>query len=184
MKRDASVVLDRDYPMTRRQVRVLAVGLAVMVGIGLALFGGLIPGLKPNYQEPTVVVVAGHEYFVEIVPLHVPFLTNTSAPWNVSFRNVSFELQLANWYSNTGGWVEGIGTESNGTHYPFVLGEVFPNGTRATLYVSPDSVFGASYLGGWLGGVVIHLLVETTYGPSIGPPNALTSRCVPVAGYG
>jgi hypothetical protein len=152
--------------MTRLQARVLVIGLVVMIAIGIALFGGYIPGLKPNYSAPDIRLVDGHRYYALVTPLHYPGFTNISAPWNVSFRNVTFELQCVNWYSSTGGIVVATGTESNGTHYAFVMGQTLPNGTRSTLYLSPDRVFGASYPGGWFGGIAITLLVATSYLPN------------------
>jgi hypothetical protein len=153
------MVIDQDFPMTRQQMRVMAVGLAVMAAVGIALFGGFIPGLKPNFSQPTVDAVDGHLYYVEPTLLHYPALGNTSQPWNVTFHNVTFVLEVTGWYYLTGGIVAGTGTEPNGTHYSFALGE-FPNGSRPTLYISPDHAFGVDWTGGWLGPVAALLLVE------------------------
>jgi hypothetical protein len=157
------MVLDRDYPMTRTQVRILLVGLAVMAVIGVALFGGYLPGIKPNLSGPAIATVDGRQYYTEATPLKIPFLANSTPPWNVSFRNVTFELSLSDWYSATGGIVRGNGTEASGTRYPFELGELFANGSRAQLYLSPDGVFGVGWGGGWLGGFSAELLVSTSY---------------------
>ncbi len=152
--------------MTPTQLRVLAIGLGVMAVVGIALFGGLIPGLRPNYSAPATTVIAGHLYYVESSPLLAPFLSNATAPWNVTFHNVTFELRLTNWYSVTGGIVHGNGTEANGIRYAFTLGERLSNGSRPALFVSPDSVFAAEWLGGWLGGSSIGLMVEVSYAPA------------------
>jgi hypothetical protein len=154
------MVLERDYPMTRTQVRVLVVGLAVMAAFGIALFGGFIPGEKPNYAQPTIDTINGHRYYVEPTLLHYPVTVgaNSSAPWNVTFHNVTFELEVTGWYYLTGGIIQGTGVEPNGTHYSFALG-VLPNGSRPTLYLSPDGVFGAEWTGGWFGPVTMLLLV-------------------------
>lgn len=157
------MVLDRDYPMTRTQVRILFVGLVIMVAIGIALFGGYLPGIKPNLSGPAIAMVNGHPYYTEASPLKIPFLTNSTPPWNVSFRNVTFELSLSDWYSATGGIVRGTGSEVNGTRYSFELGELLANGSRAQLYLSPDGVFGVGWGGGWLGGFTAELLVSTSY---------------------
>jgi len=160
------MVLERDYPMTGLQRKVLVVGLVVMSAIGIALFGGLIPGVKPNYTAPAIVSVGGHLYYAEPTLLHYPVASNATSPWNVTFHNVTFQLAMTGWYYLTGGIVRGTGSEPNGTHYPFVLG-VLPNGSRPTLYLSPDGVFGAAWAGGWLGPVTVTLLVEVpTSGPS------------------
>jgi hypothetical protein len=150
------MVLDRDFPMTDLQRRVLVVGLVVMLAIGIALFGGFIPGLKPNYSEPTIDTVNGHRYYVEPSLLHIPFLSNSSSPWSVAFHGVAFQLQMTSWSFFTGGIIQGTGTEPNGTHYSFALG-LFPNETRTTLYLSPDKFFGADWSSGSLS---VLLLVE------------------------
>jgi hypothetical protein len=161
------MVLDRDYPTTPLQRRVLAIGLVVMIAIGIALFGGFLPGVKPNFSPPSTTTLNGHEYFVEATALHGPLFSNSSAPWNVTFHNVTFELRLTNWYSLWGGIVHFNGTEANGTRYMFALGQVLPNGSRAMLYVSPDSVFAAWWLGGLLAGPSVQLLVEVSYSENL-----------------
>jgi|GEM_PF-635008 len=164
------MVLDRDFPMSSVQKRALVGGIVVMLVIGVALFGGLVPGLKPNYSAPSVTTWNGHEYYLEPTVLHIPLLVNSSAPWNVTFHAVTFELRLTNWYSFTGGIVHVNGTEANGSRYSFALGQMLPNGSRAMLYISPDSVFGVWFTGGWLGGIVVQLLVELSYtGNGTGP---------------
>ncbi len=163
----ALVGIAEEFSLTRRQVRVLAVGLAVMAAVGVALFGGLIPGLAPNYSAPLVTTIAGHQYDELVVPLHPPPTSNAGPVWNVSFRNVTFELQLTDWYSSAGGIVLGKGIELDGSNYSFELGQMYPNGSRTMLYVSPDAIFGASFVGGWIGGLTLTLLVQSSY-PSLG----------------
>lgn len=158
------MVMDRDFPMSALQKKVLVVGLAVMAVFGLALFGGFIPGIKPNYSEPTIDLVDGHLYYVEASGLHFPFLTNSTSPWNVTFHNVSFQLEMTGWFYFTGGILQGTGTEPNGTHYSFVLGQL-PNGSRPELYISPDRVFGADWGGDWFGSLSVLLLVEVPPSP-------------------
>lgn len=163
--RSEPMVMDRDFPMTRLQWRVLVVGLVVLAAVGIALFGGFIPGLKPNYSQAAIVTVDGRSYYVEPSPLHYPILTNSTSPWNVTFHNVSFQFEMTGWFYFTGGILQGTGTELNGTHYSFVLG-LLPNGSRPTLYLSPDGVFGANWAGGWFGSISVVLLVEVS--PSVG----------------
>jgi hypothetical protein len=152
--------MDKDVPMTPRDVKFLIVGLAVMVVVGIALFGGLLPGIHPNYTAPLVVTYQGHQFYAEVTPLHIPIFVNNSSPWNVTFRNVTFEIWLTNWYSGTGGIVNGIGTEMNGTSSPFSLGSQLPNGSRLTVYVAPDYGWGAAWTGGAFGGFAVQLLVK------------------------
>lgn len=157
------MVLDHDVPMTPLERRILVVGLVVMAVFGIALFGGVIPGLRPNYSVSDVAILGGHSYFVGSTPLHVPTLGNSTPPWNVSFHNVTFGLWLTNWNSLRGGEVHGNGTERNGTDYAFTLGEILPNGTRTELFLSPDRVFAVSWAGGWFGGPEVELWVLQAY---------------------
>lgn len=145
--------------MGRREAKILVVGLVAMAVFGVALFGGYLPGLKPNYTAPGVVTLNGQAYYVQYTALKIPFFANTTAPWNESFRNVTFTLWLTDWYSIPGGIVHGIGTEANGSAHGFTLGTA-SNGTRPVLYMSPDGEWGAAWTGGWFGGLVIQLLVK------------------------
>ncbi|HYA57714.1 MAG TPA: hypothetical protein VEH57_04520 [Thermoplasmata archaeon] len=131
-------MMDRDYPMTRGQQKVLAVGLLVMVLIGVALFAGLIPGLKPNYNAPSVVTYDGREYYyaTERVPLP-PILSNSSTPERLVFHNVTFWVWVSHWYSLTPGVLEGNVTLTNGSTYSFMLGGPPMLPTWVTSYVSP-----------------------------------------------
>jgi hypothetical protein len=152
-------VMDGDYPITRRQVKLLVVGLAVMAVAGGALFGGFLPGLHPTFGSD-LITLQGHQFYEQSTPLHVPFLVNTSSPWNVSYRNVTFQFWLTNWYSVSGGVVHGIGTEVNGSSHGFVLGIASLNGSRQTLYLAPDFDWGVWWAGGLLGGFSVTLLVK------------------------
>ena len=129
--------LDRDYPMSRTQVRVLVAGLVAMAITGGLLFGGAIPGLKPNYAEPTTITVDGEAYHYTTVELQPPNLfTNSTPPQLFQFQNVSFYLWVTNWGSLTGGLVRGNGTEPNGTCSNFVLGQSTDPPVNSNLYIS------------------------------------------------
>lgn len=155
------MVLDQDFPISRRQAQITVVGLVVMAVSGILLFGGFLPGLHPDFSAPAIVTLDGHSYYIEPTVLQVPLPVGTSSgPWNVTFHNVTFTLWLTGWYSGPGGIVHGIGTEPNGTAYPFSLGGYAANGTRANLFLSPDSAFGCAWTGGPFGGVTAQLLVE------------------------
>ncbi len=154
--------MDKDFPMTAAQAKALIVGLLVMGGFGVALFGGAIPGLKPNFTEPNVVTVDGGSYFDTTFAVANPlFPLNHSAPQSVLFHNVSFVFWVTNWYAFTGGLVHGNGTEPNGTTYSFVLGESPIPPVNTTLFFSPDRFFGASWPGGPLAGNEVELLVRS-----------------------
>jgi len=152
--------MDRDFPMTGVQAKALIVGLVVMAAFGAALFGGAIPGLKPNYSGEDVAVLDGQRYYFTIVTVGTagPFL-NYSLPQSFAFENVTFTLWLSNWDEFTGGLVHGNGSEPNGTVYSFLLGDSSP-ATNGTLFVSPDREFGVYWPGGPFGGVWVHLYVR------------------------
>lgn len=154
---------DHDYPMTRTQVRVLVVGLLVMAVFGAALFGGAIPGLTPNYAPPSFLELDGQPYYyttVTVAPL-LPLGTSTP-PAYFPFHNVTFAIWISDWYSLTGGMVNGNGTELNGTVYSFALGVSVHPPSNVTLFVSPDHVFAVYWGGGVFGGNSVRLMVRAT----------------------
>jgi hypothetical protein len=153
--------MDRDFPMTAAQAKVLIVGLVVMAAFGAALFGGFIPGLKPNYSAPNILVLNGERfYFTTVFPATPFFPGNSTLPQSFTFHNVSFALWVSNWYSPNGGLVHGNGTELNGTVYSFVLGFSTIPPLNATQFISPDRVFAVSWPGGILGGPGVRLMVH------------------------
>ncbi len=153
--------MDRDFPITGTQAKVLLVGLVVMAAFGAALFGGAIPGLKPNYSAPNILVLDGGRYYFTTFFLTMPlFPVNHTSPESTSFHNVSFSLWLTNWYTLSGGIVHGNGTEPNGTVYSFALGDSFAPPVNTTLFVSPDNLFAVYWPGGLLGGPGARLMVH------------------------
>ena len=153
--------IDQDFPMSSAQVKVLIVGLLVMGGFGAALFGGVIPGLKPNYATPSITTLDGEPYYYTTVALNWPgALSNSTAPQPFAFHNVSFWLWVTNWGAPTGMFVHGNGTEPNGTTFSFVLGESVAPAGNATLYISPDHVFAVAYRGGVFAGPWVQLMVR------------------------
>jgi len=153
--------LDRDYPLSRTQGRVLLVGLVVMMAFGAALFGGLIPGLKPNYAPPSTITVDGEPYYYTYVVLNFPAIfSNHTSPQSFAFHNVSFLLWVTNWYDPSGGLVHGNGTEPNGSVYSFVLGRSSIPPLNVSLYISPDRLFAVYWSAGVLGGPWVTLMVR------------------------
>lgn len=147
--------------MSRTQVKVLIVGLVVMGVFGVALFGGVLPGLKPNYSFPATVSVDGEPYYYTSVALNWPgFLSNFTAPQPYIFHNVSFWLWMTNWGAPMGALVHGNGTEPNGTVSSFVLGESVVPPVNTTFYLSPDRAFAVSWSGGLFGGPWVRLMVR------------------------
>jgi hypothetical protein len=153
--------IDRDFPMTGTQAKALIVGLLVMGAFGAALFGGAIPGLKPTYSEPKVVVVDGEPYDFTTVSLTTPTLPlDYTSPQSFALHNVTFALWVSNWFSLSGGLVHGNGTEANGTVYSFILGESTSPPVNATLFVSSDRGFAVYWPGGPLSGSSVTLMVH------------------------
>lgn len=152
--------IDRDFPMTRTQGRALFLGIVVWAVVGVLLFGGFLTGVKPTLSLNGLATIGDESYHLEYSPLQTPLFTNSTSPWNVTFYNVTFQLWLTDWYSMTGGVLNGVGTEPNGTAYAFVLGAPLPNGTRATFFLSPDQVFGVGWAGGWFSQAFAQLYVR------------------------
>jgi hypothetical protein len=131
----------------REQKAVLAV-LVVGGIVGIALFSGLVPGLRPNYSLPSTVLLDGKSYYWEdvAVPYPIPPL-NYSEPVRTVFHNVTFYLWVTGWYSPLLGFVHGNGTAPNGTAHAFVLGGPPAEANRTTLYFAPDGSWAASWTG-------------------------------------
>jgi hypothetical protein len=128
---------------------------AVALGFGAALFSGSIPGLgghiSPNAE------IDGKWYYSESYALPLPQLGNNSTvPVLVLFHNVTFWIWVSDYFSPYGTYVHGNGTELNGTSYPFVLGGLASNASRATVFVSPDAKFAVA----WSGELFLQLMVE------------------------
>ncbi len=154
-------MMDRDYPMSPRQARVLAVGLVAMAAVGAALFGGWIPGLRPNFNPPATVAYDGREYYYASEPVPWPPLgSNQSAVFVYLLHNVTFRVWAANWYRITGGNLEGNVTVPNGTTYPFLLGRSPVNASYATEFATP----GAEVVIFWSGGLSYEPLVRVPSG--------------------
>lgn len=143
------------------RVKVGAIGLVAIAAFGVALFGGFIPGLHPNYAEPRTIEVHGIPYFWAEYTLPWPYPpANSTAPTLVLFHNVTFAVWVTNWYGGQGGVVRGNGTEPNGTVYPFALGGAPLGANASTLFISPDAEFGAA----WSGQAFVELLVRAPPG--------------------
>jgi len=153
--------IDQDFPISRAQLKVLVIGLVTMSAIGAAVFGGFVPGLRVNPSGPQTIVVDGQPYYYTTVMIALPApLANSSLPTVAVFHNVTFAMWFIHWGFVTGALVEGNGTETNGTVYPFVLGvSGFPPQNN-TLFLSPDHLFGVSWPGLLQSGSSVTLLVH------------------------
>jgi hypothetical protein len=139
-----------------RHLKIGAVALVAMGIFGVALFGGFVPGLRPNYSEPTTIEVNGLSYYW--TEYHFPWPlppANTTTPTLQIFHNISFQVWVTNWYSGAGGIVNGNGTEPNGTTYGFRLGGSSLGSNESGLFISPDKFLGAA----WSGQAFVELLV-------------------------
>jgi hypothetical protein len=142
-------MMDRDFPMTPRQAKAMVIGLLVMVVVGIALFGGLIPGLKPNYALPATVMVDGHPYYYTSVAVPWPPLgVNSTPPEELVFHNTTFWVWVTGWYSVSGGYLEGNLTLTNDSTYAFLLGGA-PTAANYTIwYLAPGGGAGIAWAGG------------------------------------
>ncbi len=143
-------MMDRDYPMTRRQVKVLVVGLVAMAVFWTALFGGLIPGLHPNYASPPIATYDGRPYYWEALQAPYPLWpTNSTSPTNATFHNATVSIRAIDWYDVGGGRLVGNVTTPNGSVYPYVLAAFAPTFTTPGGEVVLD----------WPGGLLYEILV-------------------------
>ena len=142
-------------PPSRRKMVTVIVVYVVALLFGAALFSGSIPGLGGHITSN--VRIDGHEYYSESYQIPFPqWGNNSTSPSPVAFHNVTFWLWVTGWYSQWGSYVHGNGTELNGTSYPFVLGGLASNVSRAQLYVAPDATFAVA----WSGEFFLQLMVE------------------------
>ena len=149
-------MMDRDYPMTRAQARRTVGALAVCAVVGLLLFGGLIPGLKPDYRVSPTTTFDGRTYYWTLAPLPIPLNGgNVTLPVNFSLANVTFVLWMTNWSIVGGSVLNGNATEPNGTVYHFSFGGFYGTPHWTDEYVSPGGAVAVV----WRGQILAELLV-------------------------
>jgi hypothetical protein len=143
-------MMDRDYRSSPRQVKVTIIGILVMAIFGVALFGGLIPGLKPNYNVPSTITYDGRPYYYSHVPVPWPALgANFTQPLKGEFHNVTLWYWVTSWYSITGGYLRGNVTLTNDSTYAFVLGGPETSPAYNTSFVTPGGGAGVFWSGGF-----------------------------------
>lgn len=147
-------MMDRDFPINGR---LTLVALVAAGAVGVALFGGYLPGLHPDYGPAGIETVDGHSYYYDTIVVPFPPIgSNTTSPEPHSFHNVTFWIWVTDWYSITGGELHGNATLANSSAYPFEFqGSEFGTGA-AQVYLAPGGSVGAA----WNGGVAATLLVE------------------------
>ena len=139
------------------ELKIGAIGFVVIAAFGVALFGGFIPGLHPNYAEPRTVEIHGIPYYWEDYDMPWPYPpANSTSPTALTFHNVTFAIWVTNWYGEQEGVVHGNGTEPNGTVFSFALGGGSLGANVSSEYISPDGEFGAA----WSGQLFVELLVR------------------------
>jgi hypothetical protein len=146
-------MMDRDYPL---HARATLLALVVTAVVGIVVFGGYLPGLKPNWGTGGIVPVDGRTYYYESISVPFPPLgSNTSSPDPFVFHNVTFWIWVTGWYSLAGGQLHGNVSLTNGTEYPFSFqGTPLATGPDE-LFLAPDGSVGVS----WNGGLTALLLV-------------------------
>jgi hypothetical protein len=151
--------MDRDFPMTSGQARATIIALVIAAVFGAALFGGYLPGLRPDYSTAGLVNIHGQEYYWEAVavPAPLPGIVNFTLPQPFPFHNVTFWLWVTDWGSVRGGLLHGNASLGNGTQYPFELTGFGLSPRPVTEYFSPGGFVGAS----WTGGPLLDLYVLT-----------------------
>ncbi len=142
-------MLDRDHPITARQ-RTLTVG-ALLVGgaVGIALFGGLIPGLRPNFTPPEFQTFEGRSYYWTQVLVPAPPLgANASVNETATVHNTTFQYWSEAQLAGTLTYLKGVANVPHGSSYPFVVGGGLVPAERTTQYVSADHEVAVLWMGG------------------------------------
>lgn len=151
-----SSMMDRDYPITPRQWKVTAAALGAAGIAGILLFGGLIPGLHPNYTTSPLTTLDGRSYYWRELSVPIPWPgTDRTKPTEGSFHNVTFWTWVTNWSILGGTYYHGNASEPNGTVYAFVLGSFRDAANWTGLYVAPGGAIAVE----WAGGTTAYLLV-------------------------
>jgi hypothetical protein len=142
-------MLDRNFPPTPKQVKLTVGSLLAAAIIGGALFGGLIPGLRPNFSPPEFQTFEGRSYYwVEVlVPIVFPG-TNVSSVENASVHGAVFEYWIMNQLGGRYTYLQGSATVANGTTYSFLVGGSLAPAERTTQYVSSDQEIVVLWTGG------------------------------------
>lgn len=149
-------MMDRDFPPSRGQVRAMVIALAVSGVAGLLLFGGYVPGLRPNYTPPPYASVDGRNYYYTDVSVPIPLsLEGRTSPAATQFHNVTFWTWVSNWSLLGGTYYRGNATERNGTTYPFVLGGARSDANWTDIYIAPGGAVAVEWDGGLTAGLFV-----------------------------
>jgi hypothetical protein len=151
-------MMDRDFSLSPRDVRRTLSALVVAGIVGLLLFGGVLPGLRPDFRPPAIVTFDGEPYYwtTFAIPLPLPF-SEVSAHYSVVLHNVTVWAWITNWSVVGGEYLHGNASEPNGTVYPFVMGGFPAQANWTDQYVAP----GGAFVIEWNGGLVAYFLVRT-----------------------
>ncbi|MFY9716786.1 MAG: hypothetical protein WAK40_02480 [Thermoplasmata archaeon] len=149
-------MMDREFPPTPLQARLTVGSLAAAGVIGLLLFGGLIPGLHPNYTPSPYATIDGRTYVWSAVTVPIPWLGGTrTPPVPEVFHNVTFTTWVTNWSLLGGTYLHGTADEQNGTLYSFSLGGYAYDTNWTSRYLAPGGAVAVD----WSGGLTAYLYV-------------------------
>jgi hypothetical protein len=138
------------------QPKATVVVVVVGVGLGAVLFGGLVPGLHPNFAPPEYVEFEGKMYYVTtIVAPSPPFGSNVTAPEEEFVHNATFWVWGTTTFAGFNTFLDGNASVSGGHVYTFSLGGRILSTNRTTQFVSPGGTIAVL----WTGGVSAQLLV-------------------------
>lgn len=131
-------MMDRDFPIGRREAKITVVCLVIGGIVGALLFGGYLPGLHPQLSEPKYIELNGEQYVWTTLGVPSPiFGFNFTKAVNVSFANVTFFLWVTHYDGFDNQTLDGNATLSNGTVYSFALESRPDPSDRVTQYIAP-----------------------------------------------
>jgi hypothetical protein len=141
-------MMNPDTPPSPRALKLLAVAFAISIVVGVLLFSGNLPGLRPNYAAATTVTVDGRPYFWSDYTIPwPPWPENFSEPNSTTFHHATFWFWVTGWYGIDTAYLHGNATPANGSTSPdFALGgPASPD--RQTLYLGDGGTVGAQWDG-------------------------------------
>lgn len=149
-------MIDGNPPAAPWQQKATVVAVLVGVGIGAAVFGGLVPGLRPNFAPPEYVEFEGRMYYGSTIAAPSPlFGSNTTVPEEEFVHNATFWVWGTTAFGGFETFLDGNASFSSGHVYSFSLGGTVLSTNRTTQYVSSDGEIAVL----WTGGPSAQLLV-------------------------
>jgi hypothetical protein len=132
-------MMGRELPTSPRERKATALALVAGAAIGIALFGGYVPGIHPTFTSPAVITFDGKLYYWKEIGVPLPVvLSNSSPSEKIAVHNATFEVYTIGWLSGGGSYLAGNATLDSGVTYPFSVGGSVASPDHTTQYVSPD----------------------------------------------